>query len=163
MSIIDRVVASSTFVAATAAIIGGIIQITKNADELYHLPSQIKSDSKKKKAKTSQIDPYQNFNLNKRTDRFKIRKSGLPTKQGVCRICGSQGYTEWHHIISQGHARKTKQADLITNPGNVVELCKPCHVQTTASKSRYLLEKKEDREKSRFWHSSNRNGKKVKS
>ena len=164
MSIIDRVVASSTFVAATAAIIGGIIQITKNADELYHLPSQLKGNSKTKSTKTKnqQKDPFANFDLQRDKSNNK-RKSGLPKKVGVCRICSRQGYTEWHHIISQGHAKKTKQRDLITNPGNVVELCKPCHDQTTASKSRYLLQKKEGRKNSRFWHSTNRNGKKVKS
>ena len=48
MSIVDRVVAASTLVAATGAIIGGIIQITKNSDELYRLPAQIKGRVKPK-------------------------------------------------------------------------------------------------------------------
>jgi len=150
MSIIDRVVAASTFVAATGAIIGGIIQITKNADELYRLPSQIKGRVKPKVGQ-------------KKNTMTAKSKSGLPKKTGACRICNREGYTEWHHIISQGHARKTKQRDLITNHGNVVELCKSCHDQTTASKSRYLLEKKEGRKNKTFWRSSSRNGKKVKS
>ncbi len=148
MSIIDRVVATSTLVAATGAIIGGIIQITKNADELIHLPSQMKS-----KAKTK----------NRKQKSKMESKSNFPKKTGVCRICSQKGYTEWHHIISQGHAKKTKQLDLITNPGNVVELCKPCHDQTTASKSRYLLQKKENVRKSKFWHHTPANKKKVKS
>ena len=67
---------------------------------------------------------------------------GVPRKIGACRVCDRRGYTEWHHIISRGHAKKTKQLDLITNPGNVVELCKSCHNQTTASKSWYLLQNK---------------------
>lgn len=149
MSIIDRVVAASTLVAATGAIIGGIIQITKNSEELYRLPSQIKG---KVKPKEQQIK--------KTTTKY---KSGLPMKTGACRICNRRGYTEWHHIISQGHAKKTKQRDLITNHGNVVELCKSCHDQTTASKSRYLLQKKEGSKNKKFWRSSSRNGKKVKS
>lgn len=80
-------------------------------------------------------------------------QSSYPNKQRECRICGYSGYTEWHHIISRGHAKKTKQLDLIDNPGNVVELCKGCHDQTTASKSRYILENKEKKWNKRFWRS----------
>ena len=159
MSIIDRVVATSTLVAATGAIIGGIIQITKNADELIHLPSQMK-----RKAKTKNRKQKSRKNLASIQQKSKREsKSNFPKKTGVCRICSQKGYTEWHHIISQGHAKKTKQLDLITNPGNVVELCKPCHDQTTASKSRYLLQKKENVRKSKFWHHTPANKKKVKS
>ena len=46
-----------------------------------------------------------------------------------------------HHIISRAHARKTEQLDLITNPGNIVYICRKCHNQTTASKSRYKIMK----------------------
>ena len=73
-----------------------------------------------------------------------------PTKTGICRICEYSGYTEWHHIISQHHARKTNQHLLLRNPGNIVELCKGCHDQTTASKSRYLYQKKV-KKTNRFW------------
>ena len=77
--------------------------------------------------------------------------NNFPAKSGYCRICNSKGYTEWHHIISQHHARKTNQHRLIQNPGNVVELCKKCHNQTSASKSRYLFEKNSKKKTSRFW------------
>lgn len=80
-------------------------------------------------------------------------QSSYPNKLRECRVCGHSGYTEWHHIISRGHAKKTKQLDLIDNPGNVVELCKGCHDQTTASKSRYILENKEKKWNKRFWRS----------
>ena len=48
-----------------------------------------------------------------------------------------------HHIISQGHAKKTGQRELISNPGNVVHICRDCHDQTTASMVRTHLEKRE--------------------
>ena len=57
----------------------------------------------------------------------------LPKKMGVCTICKKKGSTDWHHIISQHHARRTGKPDLISNPDNVVELCRSCHDQTTAS------------------------------
>ncbi len=75
----------------------------------------------------------------------------FPKKTGHCRICKHNGYTEWHHIISQHHARKTRQFPLLRNPGNIVELCKTCHNQTSASKSRYLHEKKKGNKTNRFW------------
>ena len=118
----------------------------------------------KSKAKTKNRKQKSRKNLAKIQQKSKREsKSNFPKKTGFCRICGQKGYTEWHHIISQGHAKKTKQLDLITNPGNVVELCKPCHDQTTASKSRYLLQKKENVRKSKFWHHTPANKKKVKS
>jgi len=82
--------------------------------------------------------------------------NNFPAKSGYCRICNSKGYTEWHHIISQHHARKTNQHRLIQNPGNVVELCKPCHNQTSASKSRYLFEKNSNRKTQRSNRKTNR-------
>ena len=78
-------------------------------------------------------------------------EGSFPRKTGHCRICDHKGYTEWHHIISQHHARKTKQFPLLRNPGNVVELCKTCHNQTSASKSRYLHEKKKEKKTNKFW------------
>ena len=58
---------------------------------------------------------------------------GKSGKKGVCTICEHRGYTEWHHIISRHHAIKSGQDDLIENPNNMIELCKRCHDQTTAS------------------------------
>ena len=126
MQLIERIIGASLFVGALAATIGGVVELSKNTDELYNFSKKIKTSIKSKKAKS-------NNNTN---------KSSELTKSGVCRICNFEGYTEWHHIISRGHAKKTGQKELITNPGNIVELCKSCHDQTTASKSWYLLQKK---------------------
>ena len=123
---------------ATTSIITGIIQITRDIEKIYANnpvgPKIIDSN-----ARVTTIPQAKQFSY--------------PNKQRECRICGVSGYTEWHHIISRGHARKTNQLDLIENPGNVVELCKGCHDQTTASKSRYLLENKEKKWNKRFWRS----------
>ena len=64
---------------------------------------------------------------------------GIIRKNGICRICKRRGYTEWHHIVSQGHAIRTNQLDLLANSGNMVELCKHHHNQTTASMVRKRL------------------------
>ena len=77
-----------------------------------------------------------------------------PSKARICRICDGEGYTEWHHIISQSYARKNDQKHLLNNPGNVVELCKKCHDKTPASMSwKYLSgkEKKVRKKSRRFW------------
>ena len=123
---------------ATTSLITGIIQITRDIEKIYtNSPSGPKIiDSN---ARVAQVLP--------------AKQSRYPIKQRECRICGLSGYTEWHHIISRGHAKKTNQLDLIDNPGNVVELCKGCHDQTTASKSRYILENKEKKWNKRFWRS----------
>ena len=123
MLFIGRVIGSSMFVGALATTIVSVIELSKNTDGLYNFSKNIKIRIKSKN--------------NNHTN-----KSSELTKSGVCRICGKEGYTEWHHIISRGHAKKTGQMELITNPGNIVELCKSCHNQTTASKSWYLLQKK---------------------
>jgi len=52
---------------------------------------------------------------------------------GVCRICQTDGFTEMHHIISQAKAKKLGREDLLTNPGNIVELCIECHELTDSS------------------------------
>ena len=49
---------------------------------------------------------------------------------GVCKICEAEGITEMHHIISQSKIKKMNQPDLLTNPNNIIELCKPCHKAT---------------------------------
>ena len=67
----------------------------------------------------------------------------LGRKTGICTICKKKGLTEWHHIISQHHAKKTGRKDLISNPDNVVELCRSCHNQTTASMVRKRLMREE--------------------
>jgi 5-methylcytosine-specific restriction endonuclease McrA len=54
-------------------------------------------------------------------------------KTGECRICGVEGYTEWHHIISQHRCREEGLEHLISARTNVIELCKTCHDLTTAS------------------------------
>ena len=43
---------------------------------------------------------------------------------GTCRICGFEGKTEMHHIISQARCKKIGKDDWIKNEGNIVELCK---------------------------------------
>jgi 5-methylcytosine-specific restriction endonuclease McrA len=123
---------------ATTSLITGIIQITRDIEKIYTNPS----------AGPKIIDSNARVTTIPST-----KQSSYPIKQRECRICGLSGYTEWHHIISRGHAKKTNQPDLIDNPGNVVELCKSCHDQTTASKSRYLLGKKEKKWNKRFWQS----------
>jgi hypothetical protein len=52
---------------------------------------------------------------------------------GVCKICEAEGKTEMHHIISQSKIEKMERPDLLTNPGNLIELCIPCHDLTDSS------------------------------
>jgi hypothetical protein len=52
---------------------------------------------------------------------------------GTCRICGFEGKTEIHHIISQSKIAKINRPELLTNPGNLVELCLECHDLTDSS------------------------------
>ena len=66
----------------------------------------------------------------------------LMHKSGICKICKRSGRTDWHHIISQHHAIKTRQVHLLDNPDNVIELCRKCHNQTTASMVRKRLTRK---------------------
>lgn len=56
--------------------------------------------------------------------------------QGKCSICGFEGYTEMHHIISRAKIEKINRPDLMKNEGNLVELCKPCHDLTDSSEYR---------------------------
>lgn len=66
---------------------------------------------------------------------------GAPRKKRICKICKKKGYTEWHHIISKGHAIKSGQRELLTNRDNLIELCRRCHNQTTASMVRKRLKR----------------------
>lgn len=63
----------------------------------------------------------------------------MARKRGKCRICRKNTLLDPHHIISQHHARTRNQKDLITNKGNIVYICRKCHNQTPASKSRYKM------------------------
>jgi hypothetical protein len=63
--------------------------------------------------------------------------------RGTCRICGYQGMLDPHHIISQAQCKKLNRRDLISNPGNVVHICRHCHDLTTASEVRQYLDKKD--------------------
>ena len=62
--------------------------------------------------------------------------------KGTCRICGYQGMLDPHHIISQAQCKKLGRRDLISNPGNVVHICRDCHKLTTSYLDRKRLEGK---------------------
>ena len=62
-----------------------------------------------------------------------------PQAKGACRICGTKGKLDPHHIISQHRLKEIGRESDITNPGNIVHLCRACHRETTS----YLL--REDR------------------
>ncbi|SVB37161.1 uncharacterized protein METZ01_LOCUS190015, partial [marine metagenome] len=49
---------------------------------------------------------------------------------GKCRICGAEGMTQLHHIVSVSVIEKIGQPELLTNSGNIVELCLECHKLT---------------------------------
>jgi hypothetical protein len=57
----------------------------------------------------------------------------------ICKICGYEGKTEIHHIISQAKIERIKphehgaELDLTNNHGNLIELCVPCHDLTSHS------------------------------
>lgn len=75
--------------------------------------------------------------------KLQIEEEKLWIKTGNCTICGQRGtdgYTEWHHIISQHKCKKEGLDHLISARSNVVELCKRCHDLTTASMLRSNLE-----------------------
>ena len=71
---------------------------------------------------------------------------------GVCQICGSEGKTEIHHIISRAKIGRIKEGqhnydqDLMNNQGNLAELCIPCHRQTDSHLYRrwYLTQMSDD-------------------
>tara|TARA_A100000172_G_scaffold68282_2_gene48038 strand:- start:649 stop:1167 length:519 start_codon:yes stop_codon:yes gene_type:complete len=71
------------------------------------------------------------------------QEGDLWDKTGECQICGAEGYTEWHHIISQHRCKEEGLHHFIKLRGNVIELCKQCHDLTTASMIRKKLDIKE--------------------
>ena len=75
-------------------------------------------------------------------DNLLAQEGELWDKTGECQICGAQGYTEWHHIISQHKCRQEGLDHLISSRANVVELCQRCHDLTTASLLRKNMEGK---------------------
>ena len=76
-------------------------------------------------------------------DNLLSQEGELWDKSGECQICGSEGYTEWHHIISQHRCKEENLHHYIKLRGNVIELCKTCHDLTTASMIRKKLDAKE--------------------
>lgn len=76
-------------------------------------------------------------------DNLLSQEGELWDKTGECQICGSEGYTEWHHIISQHRCKEEGLHHFIKLRGNVIELCKQCHDLTTASMIRKKLDAKE--------------------
>ena len=75
--------------------------------------------------------------------KLQLEEESLWVKTGICSIClepAPDGYTEWHHIISQHKCKKEGLLHLISARSNVVELCKACHDLTTASMLRTNLE-----------------------
>lgn len=76
-------------------------------------------------------------------DNLLEQEGELWDKTGECQICGAEGYTEWHHIISQHRCKEEGLHHYIKLRGNVIELCKKCHDLTTASMIRKKLDAKE--------------------
>jgi 5-methylcytosine-specific restriction endonuclease McrA len=141
MNFIEKLGVISTALVVTTTIIKGLYDLIEEVNEKYYEP---KENIEHITIKPTRRKNYFLNNIGK-------EKNSLPNKKGFCRICNKKGKTDWHHIISQHHAKKYGKKDLLTNPGNVVELCRPCHRQTTSSKCRYLLEKDKNKGK-KFWH-----------
>jgi 5-methylcytosine-specific restriction endonuclease McrA len=72
-----------------------------------------------------------------------------PQARGTCRICGKKGQLDPHHIISQAQCRKKNREDLITNPGNIVHICRECHKLTTSYLVRERRETKRNKKKAK--------------
>ena len=64
---------------------------------------------------------------------------------GKCRICGAEGETQMHHIVSVSVIEKIGRTELLTNPGNIVELCIECHELTDTHLYRRWIKKKKPR------------------
>jgi len=83
--------------------------------------------------------------LEKELEDAQKAEEALWVKTGCCTICGNNGvdgdgYTEWHHIISQHKCKKEGLLHLVSARSNVVEVCKRCHDLTTASMLKSNLE-----------------------
>jgi hypothetical protein len=143
--------AAMTSVLTTAVLV--VSSITTFIEEFQKLDLNKTKRSPKLLQGRQEGNPSGTILSNQNQPPSRIVDNNYPRKVRQCRICEARGYTEWHHIISQGHARKSNQHRLITNPGNVVELCKKCHNQTTASKSWYIFENKKKNKKktNRLW------------
>jgi 5-methylcytosine-specific restriction endonuclease McrA len=148
----DKIIALGGAISATALALNTINDIIGLVEERHQSGKSMLSNQQKslqsppntntilsRSSKQTMAGNYQN-NLPRIDNNY-------PKKARICRICGDRGYTEWHHIISQSYARKHDQKDLIRNPGNVVELCKPCHDKTPASMSWKYLNSKEQKPK----------------
>ncbi len=70
------------------------------------------------------------------------QEQALWVKKNSCELCAFEGYTEWHHIISQHKCRQEGLDHLISSRANVIELCQRCHDLTTASLLRKNMEGK---------------------
>ena len=96
--------------------------------------SKIKEIMSIKKEMEKLEDKYNKFE--EKISTLQAEEENLWVKTGVCTIClepAPDGYTEWHHIISQHKCKKEGLIHLISARSNVVELCKACHDLTTAS------------------------------
>jgi len=155
----DRIIAIGGAISAAALALNTINDIIGLVEERHQSGKSILA----RQQKSLQAPPNGNTILSRPRNQSMIRNAqdnlsridnNYPNKARICRICGDRGYTEWHHIISQSYARKNDQKELIRNPGNVVELCKPCHDKTPASMSWKYLSSKERKTKKksfRFW------------
>lgn len=99
---------------------------------------------------------YGALRASQRPSRSNSSESRYPYKIGVCRICSKRAKTHWHHIISQHRARKIGRVELIDNPGNMVEICRDCHSQTTSWMSKQKFERDKHKvtakKHKRFWN-----------
>ena len=69
----------------------------------------------------------------------------MPKKTGGCSITGCRRTpTEWHHIIARGRIRRRRlDPALLTDPGNLVELCGHHHAMTMTSLVKGFKEREE--------------------
>jgi len=155
----DRIIAIGGAISAAALALNTVNDIIGLLEERHQsgksmLSRQQKSLQPPPNGNTIHSRPSNQPMIRNHQDNYPRIDNNYPDKARICRICGDRGYTEWHHIISQSYARKNDQKDLIRNPGNVVELCKPCHDKTPASMSWKYLSSKEQKSKKksrRFW------------
>jgi|TARA_B110000263_G_scaffold33678_2_gene25472 5-methylcytosine-specific restriction endonuclease McrA len=134
-------------VVTVASIVGDLIETIDNSQQ--NLPNR-----QSKTIEARAFNPgYNSFISPKRPSRVRANNSQYPSKLKVCRICNNKGYTEWHHIISRGYAKRNDETELIENPGNIVELCKKCHNKTTASMNHRFLSNRDKKSNNKLWKS----------